>query len=107
MTPMFLEPQSLTWLGSYSREGATSQPVPIPESWGDRARGNMGDLGLGSTDKEILTGRQRTGLPGFWGFPPLQSLGERLAGEGPRSPALGPSFNPIPLLSLVQSDYEL
>lgn len=99
MTPTLLGLQSLTWLGSCSWEGATFQPIPIPESWGDRARGFKGDHGLGSRNKEIADRETNSGAHlASVVFHPLQSLGYRLAGEGPRSLALAPSFNPMPLL---------
>lgn len=40
-TPVW--PGALTWLGSSSGEGPSSQPIPRAEFWGDGAGGNKGE----------------------------------------------------------------
>lgn len=60
------ELQGLTWLGSCSQEGPSSWPIPIPESWGDRAERSKERSGTWreQTDK-ILDRVELTWLLGF------------------------------------------
>ena len=60
----------LTWLGSSTREGPDSQPVPDPkpwrDTWGDRAGGQGGEEKRAQS-REGQVGR---GSPGFRGITP-------------------------------------